>query len=151
MSIGNIGAYASNFVSNTISSILGVLGGNESSSSSSSGSNNTQPIFGVTIPSVAGGLTGGTTPALSNQVMSTLLQAQEAGSSAAQSATGVASQAVQSAQQSQQQNNSSHHHHFGFNGLSQFLENLGQTASNSANGLVTSASSTASNMTGGSI
>jgi hypothetical protein len=150
MSIGNIGAYASNFVSNTISSILGVLGGNESSSSSSSGSNNTQPVFGVTIPSVAGSLTGGTTPALSNQVMSTLLQAQEAGSSAAQSATGAASQAVQSAQQSQQQYNNSHHH-FGFNGLSQFLENLGQTASNSANGLVTAASSTASNMTGSSI
>ena len=141
MSLGNIGAYASNFVSQFLSPITGILGGAQSPSSNSG--NFAIPALSTDAQSLANNLTGiGSN--LSSQVMSTLLQAQEQGSAAVQSATNSVSQALQSNQQSQQQQGSGHHHHhFNLGGINQLVQSLDQTMTSTASNLSNIATSAA--------
>lgn len=153
MSLSSLGA--SDFVSQTLSSILGVLGGSQSSSSTSSSSG--APSFSSftsslnsSLQSAASGMSGSSTANLSNQVMGTLLQAQEAGNSGVNSLTSAFSHIGVPGGSSQQQAGAPPHQ-VDLNAVSQFLQNLGQSATNTANSLTTLASGAASGMSGISI
>ena len=143
MSLDGAGVLAAGFLGQSLSSLLSGLSGSQSTSSSSGTASTgiSTASFASCTPSIANAagptannLTGSSSAGLSNQVMSTLLQAQEAGSSATQSATGSASQAGQSAQPP---NGSQfyQHHQFAMNALSQLLQGVDQSASGASAGV----------------
>lgn len=138
MSLGSVGVIAAGLLSQPLSSLSSLLSGigNSQSTSSTSGASSTgigtssfascTPSISNAIGSTANNLTGSTSGSLSSQVMSTLLQAQEAGSA-------TASQASPSAQQPNS-NQFAQHHQFAMNALNQLLQGLDQTASGATAG-----------------
>jgi hypothetical protein len=137
MSLANVGAFAMSLLSQPLS-LLSELGSSQSTSSSSgagAGTSTSESSFASLTPSISGAigsavnnLTGSTSGSLSNQVMGTLLQAQEAGSSA----TNAISQMGQAAQQ-QNSGQPNQYHPFA-NAFTQLLQNIDQAAGNATAG-----------------
>jgi hypothetical protein len=135
MSLANVGAFAMGLLSQPLS-LLSQLGSSQSTSSSSgagastsqsSFSSLTSPISGA-IGSAVNNLTGSASGSLSNQVMGTLLQAQEVGSSASNAIS-------QMGQAAQQQNGSQPNQYHPFaNAVTHLLQNIDQAAGNATAG-----------------